>query len=150
MTENRKGPAILGGAYVPPGLCRPLSRALSRVIDLAFVGPGKPRVTQDDVILFDFTAQVLAVANGSARNHEDGSARFREPGPVSPCDQEPALTVKEAASSAGLSQEFVRRLCRRGRAFRAWRGRRGAWLIDTREFAQWAASRRDEDDGKAA
>jgi hypothetical protein len=150
VTETRRGPAITSGIFLSPDLCRPLGHALGRVIDLAFGEAGKARVTPDDVILIDFTAQVLAVASGSARNQEDGSVRFREPVPVPLCDQEPVLTVKEAARSSGLSEEFVRRLCREGRAFRARRGRRGAWLIDAAEFAQWAASRREGHDGKAA
>jgi excisionase family DNA binding protein len=151
VTEPRKGPAVAGGLSLGPDQCRPLSRALSRAIDLAFGEAGKARVTQEDVILFDFTAQVLEVARGSARKHADSSARFREALTVPTCSQEPALTVTEAAEAIGISEEYVRRLCRRGRAFKAWRGGpRGAWLIDAGEFGQWAASHRKEDNGRAA
>ena len=152
MTEPRKGPAVrLGGLYLSRDHCRPLSHALERVIDLAW-GPGSTkRPGQGDLILLDFAAQVLEVARGSARNLPGSSARFREALTVPACSQEPALTVTEAAEAIGISEEYVRRLCRRGRAFRAWRGGpRSAWLIDAGEFGQWADSHRKEDNGRAA
>jgi hypothetical protein len=150
VTEIPKGPAIriLGLA---PDRWRPLGRALGRWCDLTFGPDGaRARVTADDVIAFDFLNQLQAAAGASVpRNPDDGSARVPQPVAVPACINGPVISVKEAAGLAGISEGFVRRLCRRGRAFSAARPQQ-SWVIDAGEFTAWAEwRRRKENNGKA-
>lgn len=156
MTEARKGPAILGGATVPPDLCPALSRALERVIDLAFGGPGKAKVEAKDMILFDFTAQVHAnaaavsaerLANMQVNRGAD-SARVRTCEHPASSQQEPVwLRTEDAAAIAGTSARTLRREIDRG-VLAAARDRRG-YLVDLQSLIAYVSRRRDEDNGKA-
>lgn len=148
VTEIPKGPAIriLG---LPPDQWRPLGRALSRWCDQTFGPDGaRARVTADDVIAFDFLNQLQAAAGGSVlRNQGDGSAAVPQAAAMPPCSDRPVISARDASEQAGISEGFVRRLCRERRHFRAWRPKQ-SWVIDAAEFTAWA-ERGKRDNGKA-
>ena len=123
MIETRKGPAILGGATVPPDLCAPLSAAIKRVLDFSFGEPGRLKVTADDVILLDFQAQMLAVAEAVSAGRQPSmqviagadTSAVRTCEHLSSSQQEPVwLGTEDAAVVMGTCARTVRREIDRG------------------------------------
>lgn len=150
MTETRRGPAITGGIFLGPDRFAALDRALSRVIGLAFGGPGKAEVTPDDLILLDFTAQVHAAAAVSADRGGNmqvsagaDTSDVRTRGPVSSSGQElAALRTEDAAVVAGRSARTLRREIDRG-VLKATQDPRG-YLVDLQSLIAYVRTRRDK------
>lgn len=120
---------------------------LPPLIRAAHAAPGKPPPPLEAV---DLANQISRAARSSAQfrakvqaSGVPGTAGFRSAGGPPESGQEPAaLTVKEAAARAEVSEGLMRRLCRRGDVTASQR--RGAWVIETRSLTTWASRRRKE------
>ena len=68
------------------------------------------------------------------------TGRANLPIPLRACDQH-GLTVQQAAAVMGVSDQYARRLARRGDITASRQGQRGTWLIDSASALAWADRR---------
>ena len=127
-----------------------LARWLSAAIQRQHGAPGSP---PPPLTVLQLADQVSRITRSSEPRNPPVPSRFRDDQAAAACEREPdRLSVREASQRTGLSESFLRRLCRQRSVVTAPRAHdRSAWRIDARSLAAWDARRREEhDDGKAA
>jgi excisionase family DNA binding protein len=82
----------------------------------------------------EFRTNILVNASSGTPRDEISSVKPRSP-------VTDRLTVQEAAKLAEISEEYARRMARKGVVNATKSGHRGAWLVDSTSLAAWVAER---------